>query len=348
MTSDEVFALLHQVDSEDEEDVDNLMNDRDTEFVRTDDCDDLGPNNQLEGGVAAVVHQESETEDEPIDKPLQFKWRNRRKLIQTSECAYDGRVLLQIDENESCFDVFKKVTDLDVLLDLLVEESIKYAQQNGREFTIDKEEMTAFLGINFIMSINILPNLESYWCTDEAIGNSRIQKVMTRARFREILQNLHFSDNEKQDKEDRATKVRVILNHFNQCFQAARQNTSCQSIDEHMCKFKGKSGMKQFIRNKPIRWGFKLWFRCSSFDGYLYELDIYLGKKQNKTSGFGVGESVVLQLTELLKDSYVTIYADNFFASPILAKTLLENGIYFNGTVRSNRKGMPNNLKVRL
>lgn len=75
-------------------------------------------------------------------------------------------------------------------------------------------------------------------------------------------------------------------------------------------------------------------------DGY-----IYLGK-QVKTEGLGVGESVVLHLTEALKDSHARVYADNFFSSPVLAKKLLDNGIYFVGTVRSNRKGMPRTLKV--
>ena len=116
--------------------------------------------------------------------------------------------------------------------------------------------------------------------------------MMTRSRFQAILQNLHFSNNETSDKDDRAAKVRTQLNHFNKCFQSARENTPSQSIDEHMCKFKGKSRMKQFIKNKPIRWGFKLWFRCSANDGYLYQMEIYLGK-QIKKDGLGVGESVV-------------------------------------------------------
>ena len=30
-------------------------------------------------------------------------------------------------------------------------------------------------------------------------------------------------------------------------------NDSEQSIDEHMVKFKGRSGMKQYIKSKPIK-----------------------------------------------------------------------------------------------
>ena len=52
-----------------------------------------------------------------------------------------------------------------------------------------------------------------------------------------------------------------------------------QSIDEHMTKFQGHSSMKQYLQLKPIKWGFKWWFRCASSTGYLYEFDLYLVKK---------------------------------------------------------------------
>ena len=39
-----------------------------------------------------------------------------------------------------------------------------------------------------------------------------------------------------------------------------------------------------------------MWYRCAPKTGYLYEFDIYTGRKE--TSEFGLGESVVRQLTE--------------------------------------------------
>ena len=82
-----------------------------------------------------------------------------------------------------------------------------------------------------------------------------------------------------------------------------------QSIDEHMCKFKGKSIMRQYMKNKPIKWSFKFWFRCGAKSGYLYEFDMYLGKKGN--TEFGLGESVVLSLCQKLKDTHCFVYFDN-------------------------------------
>ena len=40
-------------------------------------------------------------------------------------------------------------------------------------------------------------------------------------------------------------------------------------------KLKGRSGMKQNIKSKPMKWSFKFWIRFSSKSGYLYQMDIY-------------------------------------------------------------------------
>ena len=42
-----------------------------------------------------------------------------------------------------------------------------------------------------------------------------------------------------------------------------------------MYNFKGKSGMKEFIKSIPIKWGFKYWYRCDSITGYAYHFQIY-------------------------------------------------------------------------
>jgi len=142
-----------------------------------------------------------------------------------------------------------------------------------------------------------------------------------------------------------AAKVRFVINHLNCAFQASLENSDSQSVDEHMIKFKGKSSMKQYIKSKPIKWGFKMWFRCCSKTGYVYQFDIYLGRK-TATQEYNLGKSVVLQLCEKLNGSYCQVFFDNFFTSPRLIKQLFENGIYAMGTARVNRKNMPRRLKV--
>ena len=167
-------------------------------------------------------------------------------------------------------------------------------------------------------------------------------------RFLEILQNLHFADNNTSNTSDKGYKLRTVINHLNKAFQAAMSDADRQSIDEHMTKFKGRNSCKQYIKNKPIKWGFKWWCRCSSTTGYLYEFNLYLGKKE-KTE-LGLGESVVLNLSQKLEGSYCTLYFDNFFNSPLLVNKLYEKGLYCVGTVRKDRRSMavlPNDSNMK-
>ena len=134
-----------------------------------------------------------------------------------------------------------------------------------------------------------------------------------------------------------------MIDHLNKKFSEVLSNDGKQSTDGHMVKFKGRSGMKQYIKSKPVKWGFRFWFRCSSKTGYLYQKDIYLGKKQN--AEFNLGEEIVLQLIKDLVGSFSIVYFDNFFNSPILIKKLFDKNIYTIGTATQNRKQLPKILE---
>ena len=130
---------------------------------------------------------------------------------------------------------------------------------NARKKYVDIERL--FLAINFIMGINKLSSLEDYWSTNKCIRNEKIQNVMTRTRFQSILQNLHFSNNDSDDKIDKSYKSRPVIEHLNKVFAESLSNRPFQSVDEYMCKFKGRSSMKQYIKSK---WSLKYWYRCDS------------------------------------------------------------------------------------
>ena len=83
-----------------------------------------------------------------------------------------------------------------------------------------------------------------------------------------------------------------------------------QSIDKGIIKFKCPNIMKQYLKQKPIKWGFKMWVRASLISRYVYEVDLYTRKKPNVVKGLGkwfstsqnhfVKVTVVLQSTIFL------------------------------------------------
>ena len=105
-----------------------------------------------------------------------------------------------------------------------------------------------------------------------------------------------------------------------------------------MCKFKGRSSIKQYIKNHPIKWGFKCWYRCDRETIYVSQLELYQGWKEKRE--FNLGLSVVLDSCQFLKDTYCHVFFDNFFNSLTLIQKLHDNGLYGLGTARTNRINM--------
>ena len=119
-------------------------------------------------------------------------------------------------------------------------------------FTGSPEEIRAFLGINYIMSILKLPNVKCYWSVDSYLSNDGVRNAMTINLFMNILQ-----PNETADKFDQVYDIHIAINHLNKAFQDVMSDTERQSTDEYMTKFKVRMSCKQYMKNKPIEWGFK-------------------------------------------------------------------------------------------
>ena len=136
------------------------------------------------------------------------------------QCNLKAGIIHQFPERDIYFDVFSAVINFDKLAKLLDDEINLYAQQNGREFHTNEKEMRPFLGINYTMSINKLPTIESYWGCGHFIV-------------------VHFSENTKDDKSDNDYKVRSLINHFNQNFSNSVSNYDSQRNEKYMVKFKG-------------------------------------------------------------------------------------------------------------
>ena len=106
------------------------------------------------------------------------------------------------------------------------------------------------------------------------------------------------------------------------------------SVDESMVPYFGRHTCKQFIRGKPIRFGFKLWV-ISSSTGVPYNVSIYQGKEQ-VGSNEPLGTRVVKEAISAYALSNQHVFFDNFFTSCSLIRELGDKGISATGTIRKN------------
>ncbi|XP_067635184.1 piggyBac transposable element-derived protein 3-like [Eurosta solidaginis] len=115
------------------------------------------------------------------------------------------------------------------------------------------------------------------------------------------------------------------------------------SIDEAMVPYYGGHSCKQFIRGKPIRWGYKFWV-CATRLGYVLWFDPYQGQAAVIPSAYkqlGLGAAVVLRFSDCLQFCYPDVlfhlFFDNFFSSIPLFHELGERGLKATGTIREDR-----------
>ena len=113
-----------------------------------------------------------------------------------------------------------------------------------------------------------------------------------------------------------------------------------------MIRFRGKLQWRQYMPDKPVHWGIKLWGLCA-LCGYLLCFDVYTGAT-NDGSSDGLATKVVMNMFTTLATSQTVVgihlYMDNFYSSPTLFYMLAQRGIAACGTMRGNRKAFPNKV----
>ncbi|XP_028173039.1 piggyBac transposable element-derived protein 3-like [Ostrinia furnacalis] len=201
------------------------------------------------------------------------------------------------------------------------------------------------------MGIVDLPAYTDYWSREFRYG--AIADIMPLKKFQLIRIYIHFNNNLLDDG-DRYFKVRPLLQKVRQNFLNVPHETRF-SVDEMMVPYKGKKAgnRKQYVKNKPKKWGYKIFVRAG-ISGFVYDFIIYGGEDTFRydpltpeESSFGLGAKIVLALCKNIPDRACSVvYFDNFFTSMELVNYLREQmGIFSLGTIRSNRlRGAENKL----
>lgn len=203
------------------------------------------------------------------------------------------------------------------------------------------QEMKTYIAINIYMGIVQLPELVMYFGGDFVICQKIKNTKITFARFQKRNQYLHLNDADgKTTNGDSLSKVRPALDITTK-FESFLQPGQDLSVDEAMVGYKGRIYFKQYMPQKPTKWGIKVWSIADSHSGYLLKCDIYLGKKQESQNDLLLGEQVVMHLTEPFTGKWHHVYFDNVFTSLRLMSLLLEKNMYAYETVRTNRQNWP-------
>ena len=254
-------------------------------------------------------------------------------------CELDFFKLFMSDE---VFDKITQYTNDYAWMHIISKPS--YALPDGSWDEVTRHDLEKLVAFLIYMGLVQVPNYENYWSTATLYNGLWGRAFFPRDRLKAILAFLHVDDVDR-DPNDRLRKVRYIFETVKSASQKFYQPQKHVSIDERMIRFKGRHSMKVYIKDKPTKWGFKVFALCDSMNSYNWTFEIYTGEQPAQVSAAGKTHDLVMRLFNQLRNQGYSLYTDNYYTSHALANTLLSCNSHLVGTVRSNRTGFPQALK---
>ncbi|OWZ08277.1 hypothetical protein PHMEG_00019210 [Phytophthora megakarya] len=170
--------------------------------------------------------------------------------------------------------------------------------------------------------------LSDHWATTavRAIPKGTFGQFVSKARFDWIMQNLHFTDNtDARSDTDRAWKVRSVVETLQNTFAHGYKVPPVLSLDEAMIPSRSRHNItRQFMKDKPHKWGTKVFMTCCAEKTYCLRYDLILALRH--------GEQFVLAKLDMLYNTYTSncvwriynITALKFFVVPSSTLTSVE------------------------
>lgn len=249
------------------------------------------------------------------------------------------------------FQLFFSTTVIDTL--------VKHTNANGKKkqqaqqkhwHTVTREDMYSFLSLVLYMGMVPLKAMTDFWKGSKLYRLPFPSSVMPSNRFLAISRSLHINDPAVETANDlkkgtpgydKLCRIKPLYEQILAACYTFFHSYQHISVDERMVATKARIGLKRYVRNKPTKWGIKLFVLADSSCGYTLNFFVDAGKDPEPT-GKGRSYDIVMRILNIpfLGKGY-KLYVDNFYTSPTLFRDLLSRKIWACGTLRPNMAGYP-------
>lgn len=245
----------------------------------------------------------------------------------------------------------------DLIIDSIVEYTNQLIRIKSENYT-DKSivQQTTTLEIKAVFGLLYMSgrfrtsrlNLDDLWANDGS-GVDIFRATMPLKRFRFLLSCLRFDNKDSREerrKIDKLAPIRALFDRFVENCQAAYVPSEYLTIDEKLEAFRGRCAFRQYIPNKPAKYGLKVFALVDSKTFYILNLEAYVGQQpEGPYTLSNKPTDVVQRLVEPIKGSRRNVTFDNWFTSyDLVTKLLKEYKLTSVGTLRKNKREIPGEL----
>jgi hypothetical protein len=149
----------------------------------------------------------------------------------------------------------------DEFMEMLVRMSRQYAVRKNKpelsnKITLDSLKIS--MAIMYMTGYISPSNRQMYWQQREDTQNLMVKKAMSRNLFADLVGITYFTDKTVPDPADRFWKVRSLFDQLNRTAKKYVQQPERVSVDEGIIKYFGPHPLKQYMKGKPHRFGYKV------------------------------------------------------------------------------------------
>lgn len=179
------------------------------------------------------------------------------------------------------------------VVDTIVKNTNTYARMRseaGKKFLwvpLKAQEMYSYIALVIYIGLLSAKSIIDYWSGKNIYCLPFPKSVMSRSRFQAVTWNLHLCDL----KEDRANALKKGTHDHDRLFKIKPLYTdiitACKTyfhpnrqlaVSERMVASKARISFKQYMKDKPTKWGYKLFVLADSPCGYTWNFFVYEGK----------------------------------------------------------------------
>ena len=197
-----------------------------------------------------------------------------------------------------------------------------YTNSDGSWNETNDEEIKRLIALLIYFGlVKVGGQCSNYWSKKTLYHGLWARGITSRKRYKALMAFLYVVDPDEEVPGDEPRKVNSFIESFKERCRNLYQPTQNVAIDERMVRSRHRSRIRQYIKDKPTKWGIKLWVLADSTNGYTYDFNVYIGKAQvQETSAKRIGYDVVMKFMDPLFDQGYHLNVDNFYSSLTLFK----------------------------
>ncbi|XP_054861049.1 piggyBac transposable element-derived protein 4-like [Amphiprion ocellaris] len=151
---------------------------------------------------------------------------------------------------------------------------------------MDRTWLRAYLGLLILSGIYRSRGeaCESLW--DPNTGRPLLRSSMSLKTFRAYCSVLRFDDRRTRQSRrrigsDKLAAVRHVWDLWRTRLPEMYVPGPDVTVDERLVPFRRRCPFRQYMPNKPARYGLKIWVACDAKSSYTWQMQMYLGNPDN-------------------------------------------------------------------